>query len=127
MKFLKTLFAASLACAVPLAASAQSTDGGLRGIWTPSDQSARIQFADCGDRMCGTLLSGTLKPLKGNNQGKMIIRDLVRQANGSWRGRFVGDGQNFKAKVNMTGVDKIDVQVCPVSFMCKTLKMTRVQ
>ncbi len=110
-----------------LPASAQTARSPLEGTWAPQDRSAQVRFSPCGVRVCGILVSGTLRPIKSNKPGQTIISDLVAKGDGIWSGRFIADGSNLMARIKMTGTNTIDVKVCPISFMCKTLKMTKVQ
>lgn len=109
---------------------AQQNDG-LEGTWQGDGGQVRIENCPGSDKKCVVVTSGSnTAQSMADIIGQTVVRDLVRDTPTVWFGRYVGDGENMKAKVSLVTPNKAAMRICLLSwfpfFFCETLTYDRV-
>jgi uncharacterized protein (DUF2147 family) len=127
-----TIIAAALLAAVPATAAAQSP---IEGVWSNPKRSVTVRIAPCGQALCGRVVSATPKAradaAKGGTRnliGATILSDLTPTGANKWKGRVFMPKANRHATGNLSlnGRDRLNVQGCLLSILCKSQVWTRV-
>ncbi|MDF7777266.1 DUF2147 domain-containing protein [Sphingomonas sp. AOB5] len=118
------------ACTALLSAAAPPQADGLQGEWRNTKNTVHLKVAPCGTAMCGTVTwagdEQRADARKGSGRdliGSVILRDLRRQNDGTWRGKvFVPDiNTNASGTVTIVNGNMIRVSGCTVlGLVCKT-------
>lgn len=109
-------------------AAAPVSDGAstnLQGDWRAVDGSDVVRVAPCGGALCATVIEERAKSGEASSLGKVVIRDLTMDGARGWRGRYVGDGQNFAATVRPQSGGAVEFKVCPAPMICDTARYVR--
>lgn len=112
------------------ASSAAAQPRGIEGRWM--SKGGMIQVVPCGrgPALCVNVLSGSDAPESMSDIiGQTVVRDLVRDNRGAWRGRYVADGKDLPTIITPNGNSTASFRVCLVSWIplsCQTEQVTRV-
>ena len=127
-----SLIAAALFAAVPSAAGAQSP---IEGVWANPKGTVRVQIAPCGQALCGKVISATAKAKRDaanggtrNLVGTTILSNLTPAGANKWKGRVFMPKANRHATGNfsLNGRNRMNVEGCVLSVLCKSQTWTRV-
>lgn len=122
--------AAALAATLCLAAAPAALAQSPHGVWLTEDQGAHIEFAPCGERLCGRII--WLKDAVDKNgqphrddhnpdrslrqrtiQGSVIIRDLKRRNDREWANGSVynpDDGRTYGFEIHLQSDGRLKVR-----------------
>ena len=127
-----TILASALLAAVPATAAAQSP---LEGVWANPKRSVTVRIAPCGQNLCGKVVSATAKAKRDaasggtrNLVGTTILSNLAPAGANKWKGRVFMPRANRHATGNLSlnGRNRLNVQGCVLSVLCKSQTWTRV-
>ncbi len=138
MKFRDAAIAALL---VILAASPAAA--GITGVWLATARSAHIKIFQCGDAVCGRMVSASRprtnpKLLDVHNEDpalrhrSMVGAVIIQGFKGgptSWTGGRVynpGDGKSYKGALTLVDADHLKLQGCVLGFVCKSQVLKRI-
>ena len=131
---MKTLaiLAAALLAAVPAGAAARSP---LEGVWTNPKGSVTVRIAPCGQQLCGRVVAASAKAKRDAAEGgtralvgTTILSGISPAGANKWRGRVFMPKANRKATANLSlaSRDRLNVQGCVLSVLCKSQSWSRV-
>jgi uncharacterized protein (DUF2147 family) len=124
MRFLNAmLLGAALTTSLAMPALA---GGGAEGIWARTDGKAKVQFADCGGALCGTVV--WLRDTNGPGQvGEQVFFNMRPTAANHWSGSAHNpeDGRDYDGTMVLSG-NRLTTQGCALGGMiCKTVYWSR--
>ena len=100
--------------------------GGAEGIWARTDGKAKVQFADCGGALCGTVV--WLRDPNGPGQvGQQVFFNMRPTGAGHWTGSAHNpeDGHDYDGTMVLAG-GRLTTQGCALGGMiCKTVYWKR--
>jgi uncharacterized protein (DUF2147 family) len=122
---------ALFACAALLSAAAPApADAGLDGEWRNTKNTVHLRMEPCGPALCGTVTWAAeqqrLDAKKGSGKelvGSLLLRDLKRGGDGSWRGKVFVPDLNSHASATVTVIDDHTILVSGCAFLglgCRT-------
>jgi len=135
-------FAAALVAAVPLG-QAQAKAGEPYGTWSMGK--VAIKVADCGGKLCGTIV-GLKEPIskidgkpkvdrenpdvskrKRPLMGLAVLIGMKPAGEGKWQGAIYNpdDGNTYSASIKVDG-DTLKVKGCVVGILCKSNNFVRI-
>ncbi len=99
----------------------------LAGKWRATDGSAIIDIAPCSAAadLCATVIEETLKPGEPSSLGKVVIKDIRKDAKKGWQGKFVDGKTTYDANINIKDNGQADFRVCVMLTLCDTLSFAR--
>ncbi len=112
-------------------ASAQDLADQAIGVWLRESKGWHVEFALCGDKLCGEVISGDGVD-KGTGQsviGVKMLYDLVKSDATTWVGRMYnpGDGNEYKGKVEVLSENEIKMSGCLLGgLICRSEKWPRI-
>lgn len=132
------------ACGFVLMASA-AWAGAPQGVWLSEDGGTKVRIADCGGKLCGTVIwldepndakTGKPKTDKLNPDpakrgrpllGLQVVQGLTPNGNGQWSGLIYNadDGRTYKASLRVPDERTAKVQGCVLAVLCKQHTWTR--
>jgi uncharacterized protein (DUF2147 family) len=127
-----TIIAAALLASAPAMASAQSP---LEGVWSNPKGSVRVKIAPCGQTLCGRVVAASAKAKRDaaeggtpNLIGSTILSNLTPAGANKWRGRVFMPKANRHATANLSlaSANRLNVQGCVLSVLCKSQTWSRV-
>ena len=127
-----TLAAAVLLAAAPVGAAAPSP---LEGVWTNPKRSVTVRIAPCGQQLCGRVIAASAKArtdaARGGTRslvGTTILSGLSPAGANKWRGRVFMPKANRRAAANLslTARNRLNVEGCVLSMLCKSQTWSRV-
>lgn len=115
------------------------------GTWYTADKDSQVKIANCGGKLCGTLVwlkepidPATGKPkLDKNNAdaskqsrpllGVPIVLGMAPSGPGVWSGNVynASDGKTYSGSFTMTSDSTADLKGCVMSIICKSQTWTR--
>ena len=116
---------------------------GITGMWLAPARSAHIKIYQCGEAVCGRMISATrprVNPqlLDVHNQdpalrhrsmvGAIVIQGFTGGPT-SWKGGRVynpGDGRSYKGALTLVDANHLKLQGCVVGFLCKSQVFKRI-
>lgn len=129
MSLRKALFAAALATATSVSASPQS-GANLAGNWINPYHSVVVRIAQCGDKLCGTVIRATPEAAADARDGGypslvglQLLSGYRAVGQRRWQGRvLVPDlGRTFASHIDMTDANHVKVAGCLVGqYLCKS-------
>ncbi|GAA3999693.1 DUF2147 domain-containing protein [Sphingomonas humi] len=131
MRALILSLSASLALALPAAASASP----LEGLWTNPKRSVVVRIAPCGPAWCGEVVKANAREEAkaarygvDDLEGETMLTGLRTAGAGRWKGQvFVPKlGRKVASTVTMPTRNQIKVSGCFAMVICKTQLWTRV-
>jgi uncharacterized protein (DUF2147 family) len=115
------------ACAIPAAASAQSS---LEGRWANPHHTVIVNVERCGNSYCGIVSWATAKNReRGTTPGTRVLTDLRPAGDGTYRGSAYEPKRNMhgSATVRQDGPNVMVVTGCALlGLICKEQRWTRV-
>jgi uncharacterized protein (DUF2147 family) len=134
-----------LAASVLLLSAPQArADSPVTGLWSLEENNITIRITECGNALCGRLVSAD--KLKANPQLKdkmnrdpalrdRPVRDLLVMSGftggpGKWTGGEVynpDDGATYKGEMTLADADTLKVEGCVLKPLCKSQTLTRVR
>ena len=126
------LAAAALLAAAPVGAAGSSP---LEGVWTNPKRSVTVRIAPCGQQLCGRIVAASPKARQDaaesgtrNLVGTTILSGLAPAGANKWRGRVFMPKANRKAAANLSlaGRNRLNVEGCVLSVLCKSQTWSRV-
>ena len=124
--------AAALLAAAPVGAAAPSP---LEGVWTNPKRSVTVRIAPCGQQLCGRVIAASAKArtdaAHGGTRslvGTTILSGLSPAGANKWRGRVFMPKANRRATANLslTARNRLNVEGCVLSVLCKSQTWSRV-
>ena len=111
-----------------LAASAPpAMAGGVTGLWTREDGSAKIRFSACGGAVCG-FLAWKKDPNKGPAKiGQRLFFDMKPNGENRWAGSAFNpeDGKSYTAKLALSGDHLVTAGCVLGGLICESFGWTR--
>jgi uncharacterized protein (DUF2147 family) len=126
------ILAAALLAAAPAQAAVSSP---LVGVWTNPKRSVTVRIAPCGQQLCGRVVAASPKAKKDaaesgtrNLVGTTILSGLAPAGANRWRGRVFMPKANRRAtaKLSLTARNRLNVEGCVLSVLCKSQTWSRV-
>jgi uncharacterized protein (DUF2147 family) len=139
---MKSLYAAAIGLALM---SSAAVAGAPEGTWLSQDGDTKVRVADCGGKLCGTVVwlgtpvdptTGKPKTDKHNPDpakrvrpllGLQVVRGLSPSGPDKWSGTIYNadDGNIYQASMTVQGESTARVQGCVLGVLCKTHTWTR--
>lgn len=93
------------------------------GTWTRPSSGAKIDFYDCGGKLCAKVVSSPNKAAVG----KVIMTGAAKSGNNTWNGDLLNtdDGKTYSGVVTLEGPGALNLKGCVLGgIVCKgeTLK-----
>ncbi len=134
-------YAVASALLVILASSPAAA--GVTGVWLAPARSAHIQMFQCGEAVCGRMISASrprtnprLLDIHNQNpalRGRSMVGALVIQGfkggPTTWKGGRVynpGDGKSYKGALTLLDPNHLKLQGCVLSVLCKSQVFKRI-
>lgn len=119
---MKNITAAAVAATTLLAATAAFAQTPY-GTWTRPSTGAKIDFYDCGGKLCAKVVASPKKEAVG----KVIMSGAAKTSNNSWSGDLLNtdDGQTYTGVITLEGPGALNLKGCVLGgIVCKgeTLK-----
>lgn len=120
-----------IACIALLGGAAPpQPDASLQGEWRNTNNSVHLRVQPCGNSLCGTVTWADQKQRaearKGSGKdlvGSMLLRDLKRTGDGTWRGKVSILAINSSATATVTRVDAKTIRISGCALLglaCRT-------
>lgn len=125
------LIATAALLAMVLPALADPVHGRWRTAPDDNGNTGVIEVADCGNRICGTLIAaydGSGSQMSSPNVGRQIIWDMEPRGNGQYRDGQIwapDRDQTYRSRMELQG-DTLTVSGC-VLVICRDATWTRVR
>lgn len=118
------LFAAITITVCPVQASPE-----IHGKWRAVDGSVTVNISSCSDtaHSCATVVEEVLQPGEESNLGKMIVKDIRKDVQKGWKGKYIDGKSTYDADIKSKENGQIDFKICVMLFLCETLSFARVQ
>ncbi len=121
-----------LAASVVTPAFAQDVTDQALGSWNRTNQGWVVEFAMCGDYLCGEIISGEGVD---DNTGESVVGiqmlfDLEKHSDDQWRGRMYNpeDGNEYAGRVTILSENEIRMSGCVVGgLICRSEEWPRVE
>ncbi|NML07587.1 DUF2147 domain-containing protein [Sphingomonas sp. G-3-2-10] len=131
------LFAIAASALVLSAAAPAQPAAGLQGEWRNTKNTVHMKLAPCGKSLCGTVTWAAEQQRadarKGSGRdliGSVLLRDLQKGSDGTWRGKVFVPDINTSASGTVTQLsgDLIRVSGCTLlGIVCKTQHWHRIK
>lgn len=122
-KFLSAGIAALLASTSTAAFAGDMADKAV-GTWLRAKEGWHVQFAMCGDKLCGEIVSGEGVDKKTGESviGIQMLYDLEKVGDDRWRGKMYnpGDGGTYKGVVTVLSDNEVKMSGCMMKIMCRS-------
>jgi uncharacterized protein (DUF2147 family) len=121
------LAACSTALVVWGSASAQ-TPLQLEGKWRNKDGSATVKIDQCKSStdLCATVIEEKLAPGETSALGEVIVRDIRKDTNNLWKGKFADGKSTLAATITVKDADNADFKICALLLLCETQSFSRI-
>src|SRR5258707_1154875 len=139
---MKSLYAAAIGLALM---SGAAVAGAPEGTWLSQDGDTKVRVADCGGKLCGTVVwlgtpidAATGKPKTDKHNpdpakrahpllGLQVVRGLSPSGPDQWSGTIYNadDGNIYQASMTVQGESTARVQGCVLGVLCKSHTWTR--
>lgn len=126
-----TFLAAAAVIAMALPAFADPVHGRWRTAPDDNGNSGVVEMADCGNRICGTLIQAMNaqgQTMTSANVGRQIVWDMEPRGNGQYRNGQVwapDRDRTYSSRMDMQG-DRLTVSGC-VLVICRDAVWTRMR
>lgn len=126
-----TFLAAAAVIAMALPAFADPVHGRWRTAPDDNGNSGVVEMADCGNRICGTLIQAMNaqgQTMSSANVGRQIVWDMEPRGNGQYRNGQVwapDRDRTYSSRMDMQG-DRLTVSGC-VLVICRDAVWTRMR
>jgi uncharacterized protein (DUF2147 family) len=126
---LRTLIFSVVAALMALPAAADPVFGRWKTQPDANGNFGVVEFAACGDKICGTLresFDGAGKRTESANIGRQIVWDMGAKGDGSYAGGKIwapDDDKTYRSKMTLAG-DKLSVSGC-VLVICRAQEWSR--
>jgi uncharacterized protein (DUF2147 family) len=140
--------AMKLLCAAVIGLSLVSSAamaGGAEGLWLSEDGGTKVHIADCGGKLCGTVVwlnrptdPSTGKPKTDSQNpdpgkrgrpllGLQVVHGLSPDGEAKWSGQIYNadDGKTYQAHVMVVSNSAMKVEGCVLAVLCKGQTWTR--
>lgn len=94
------------------------------GTWTRPSTGTKVNFYDCGGKLCAKVLSSKDK----SAEGKVIMSGAAKSGDNQWKGNLLNteDGQTYSGIVTMEGPKALNLKGCAMAgLICKGETWTR--
>ncbi len=125
--------------------SSAALAGAPQGIWLSADGGTKVNIANCGGKLCGTVVwlveptdSATGKPKTDKRNpdpakrarpllGLQVVQGLTPSGPDRWSGLIYNadDGNTYQAHMTVPEIDTAKVQGCVLGLLCKTQNWKR--
>ena len=136
-------FRHAVAPAILVILAGSPASAGIVGVWLAPARSAHIQIFQCGEAVCGRMISATRpktnpKLLDIHNENPalrsrpMVGAIVIQGFKGgptTWKGGRVynpGDGKSYKGALTMVDPSHLKLQGCVLGFLCKSQVFKRI-
>lgn len=113
MRVSVVFIAAAIAVATSTAALASPY-----GTWTRPSTGTKVEFYDCGGKLCGKIVSSKNK----DTIGKQIVSGASKTGENTWKGNLLNteDGQTYNGVITLEGPKALNLQGCVLGgIVCK--------
>jgi uncharacterized protein (DUF2147 family) len=114
MTITRIALAAALVAAGATAAAAASPNG----TWTRPSTGTKVEFYDCGGKLCGKIVSAKDKA----TVGKVIVNGAAKTGDNVWKGSLLNteDGQTYSGVITLEGPKALKLEGCVLGgVVCK--------
>jgi uncharacterized protein (DUF2147 family) len=120
---MKNLKIAATAAALALASTAALAQSSPFGTWTRPSNGTKVDFYDCGGKLCAKVVSSSNK----ESVGKVIMQGAAKTGANTWAGDLLNteDGKTYSGKVTLEGPKALNLQGCAAVVFCKGETWTR--
>lgn len=126
MSYLRRTLCLAAATALGLSATMAAARAGAEGVWIRNDGKGKVQFAACGDALCGTIV--WLRDPNGPARvGEQVFFGMRPSGPNRWAGSAHNpeDGRDYDGTMVLSG-NRLTTQGCALGGMiCKTVVWTR--
>lgn len=88
------------------------------GTWTRPSNGTKVDFYDCGGKLCAKVVSSANKA----NVGKVIMSGADKAGDNTWKGSLLNldDGQTYSGVVTLEGAKALNLKGCVLGgIVCK--------
>jgi uncharacterized protein (DUF2147 family) len=113
MRFSSIALAAVIATVTSTAAFASPY-----GTWTRPSNGTKVEFYECGGKLCGKVISSKNK----DSVGKVIVSGAAKTGDNTWKGNLLNteDGQTYNGIITLEGPKALNLQGCVLGgIVCK--------
>lgn len=106
--------------------SACSAEGGISGLWMRDTGTARVQFAPCGDKICGTI-TWVRDADSATKVGMRVFYDMEPERANNWTGTAFNpeDKQTYTGTLTLSG-NTITATGCVIGrLFCRSVRWNR--
>jgi len=120
-----------MAASVAGPASAEDVTDQALGQWHRTNLDWVVEFAMCGDYLCGEIVSGDGVDSETGESvvGIQMLFDLERHSDTEWQGRMYNpeDGRTYMGKVTILSPDEVRMSGCIVGgLICRSEEWPRI-
>jgi uncharacterized protein (DUF2147 family) len=112
------------AAALALGATVAFAQGSPFGTWTRPSTGTKVNFYDCGGKLCAKVVSSKDK----SAEGKVIMTGAAKSGDNQWKGDLLNteDGKTYSGVVTMEGPKALNLKGCALAgLICKGETWTR--
>jgi len=91
------------------------------GTWTRPSTGAKLEFYDCGGKLCAKVASVVDKAKQGD-VGKVIMTGAAKSGDNTWKGDLLNleDGKTYSGVVTLEGPKALNLKGCALAgLICK--------
>lgn len=120
---MKMLKIAAAAATVVLGTTAVLAQSSPFGTWTRPSNGTKVDFYDCGGKLCAKVIASANK----ESVGKVIMKGAAKTGDNTWAGDLLNteDGKTYSGKVTLEGPKALNLQGCTAVVFCKGETWTR--
>jgi uncharacterized protein (DUF2147 family) len=111
-------FTAAAIATVLLTATAAFAQSSPFGTWTRPSNGTKVNFYDCGGKLCAKVTSSSNK----DSVGKTIMTGAAKTGDNTWKGDLLNteDGQTYSGVVTLEGPKALNLKGCVLGgIVCK--------
>jgi uncharacterized protein (DUF2147 family) len=93
------------------------------GTWTRPSNGTKVDFYDCGGKLCAKVVASSNK----ESVGKVIMKGADKTGANTWAGDLLNteDGKTYSGKVTLEGPKALNLSGCTAVVFCKGETWTR--
>jgi uncharacterized protein (DUF2147 family) len=115
---------AATAVTLALGATVAFAQSSPFGTWTRPSTGTKVNFYDCGGKLCGKIVASKTKA----DEGKVIMSGAAKTSDTTWKGDLLNteDGKTYSGVVTMEGPKALNLKGCALGgLICKGETWTR--
>lgn len=121
---MKSLKLATAVATLTLGATIAFAQNSPFGTWTRPSTGTKVNFYDCGGKLCAKVVSSKDK----SAEGKVIMSGAAKTSDSTWKGDLLNteDGKTYSGVVTMEGPKALNLKGCALAgLVCKGETWTR--